>query len=162
VGRIAKDRMVELKFRMRTYLPDGSTKERPEETLAFIFGVERQPLALEKALEGAKAGDRMDVHIPPSQIYGEHDPALLREIPREGLITQRIKKGRFYRQMKKGTLISFKILEVGPDTVLADFNKPMAGISASVELEVLSIRKAHREEIAAAVESQNKRSIGCG
>jgi len=162
VDRIARDRMVELKFRMWTYLPDGSAKERPEETLAFIFGVERQPLALEKALEGAKAGDTMEVHIPPSEIYGEHNPDLLREIPREGLITQRIKKDRFYRQMKKGTLISFKILEVGPDTVLADFNKPMAGISASVELEVLSIRKANSEEIAAAVESQNKRSIGCG
>jgi FKBP-type peptidyl-prolyl cis-trans isomerase SlyD len=160
--QIAKDKMVEMKFRMRTHLLDGSTKERPEETLAFVFGVERQPGALEKALEGAQAGDRMEVHIPPSQIYGEHDPALLHEIPKEGLISQRIKKGRFYRQMKKGTLISFKILEVRPDTVLVDFNKPMAGISASVELEVLSIRKARKEEISAAVESQNKRSIGCG
>ncbi|MFZ0448634.1 MAG: FKBP-type peptidyl-prolyl cis-trans isomerase [Desulfatiglandaceae bacterium] len=160
--QIATDTMVEMKFRMRTHLPDGSIKERPEETLAFIFGVERQPVALEKAMEGARAGEKMAVHIPPSQIYGEHDPALLHEIPKEGLIRQRIKKGRFYRQMKKGTLVSFKILEVRSDTVLADFNKPMAGISASVDLEVLSVRKARREEIAAAVESQAKRSIGCG
>ncbi len=159
---IAKDTMVEMKFRMRTHLPDGSTKERPEETLTFIFGVERQPDALEKAMEGAQAGNRMDVQIPPSQIYGEHDPTLVHEIPKEGLIRQRIKKGCFYRQMKKGTLVSFKILEVRPDTVLADFNKPMAGISATVDLEVLSVRKARREEIAAAAESQAKRSIGCG
>jgi FKBP-type peptidyl-prolyl cis-trans isomerase SlyD len=160
--QVAKDAMVEMKFRMRTHLPDGSTKERPEETLAFIFGVERQPDALEKAMEGAHAGDRMEVCIPPSQIYGEHDPALLHEIPKEGLVRQRIKKGRFYRQMKKGALVSFKILEVRPDTVLADFNKAMAGISVSVDLEIINVRKARREEIAAAAESQAKRSIGCG
>ena len=159
---IKTDMVVLLKLSMQTHLPDGTTKKRPEETIEFIFGVERQPPSLETALEHAKPGDRIHVDIPPAEIYGEHDPVLVHEIPKEGLIKNRIKKGKFYRQMKKGSLVSFKVLEVTPDTVLADFNKPMAGIAASADLEVLGVRQATKKEIEAAIDAQNKRSIGCG
>ena len=64
--------------------------------------------------------------------------------------------------MKKGCLVSFKILKVGPEKVLVDFNKPLAGISVSMDLEILSVRQAAREEIDAAAEAQFKRSVGCG
>jgi FKBP-type peptidyl-prolyl cis-trans isomerase SlyD len=159
---IATDTVVTIKFTMQTHLPDGSVKERPDESMEFIFGVERQPASLEEALEHAQAGDKLRVQIPPDEIYGEYDPVLVHEIPREGLIQSRIKKGQFYRQMKKGSLVSFKVLDVRPDTVLADFNKPMAGIAVSVDLEVLSVREASKKEIEAAIDAQNKRSIGCG
>ena len=159
---ITTDMVVSMKFVMRTHLPDGTVKERPEETIEFIYGVERQPASLENALEHAQPGDKIQVHIPPAEIYGEHDPVLVHEIPKEGLIKNRIKKGEFYRQMKKGSLVSFKVLEIRPDTVVADFNRPMAGIAASMDLEVLKVREASKKEIETAIDAQNKRSIGCG
>jgi FKBP-type peptidyl-prolyl cis-trans isomerase SlyD len=159
---IIPGKAVTIKFTMKTHLPDGSMKERPEETTEFIFGVERQPVSLETALEHTRPGDRVHVHIPPAEIYGDHDPGLIHEIPKKGLISSRIKKGQFYRQMKKGSLVSFKVLEVRADTVLADFNRPMAGISAAVDVEVLSVREASQKEIDAAIDAQNKRGIGCG
>ena len=64
--------------------------------------------------------------------------------------------------MKMGSLVSFKILEVRPDTVLVDFNKPMAGISASMRGEVVTISRADKSVIAAAQEDQRKKKIGCG
>lgn len=161
MNQIAKDTLVKIRYAVRSHLPDGTSAARPEEILEFIFGVERQPLTLEKALERAQVGERIHVHIPPSEIYGEYDPSLIREISKEGLIRQRLREGYFYRQMKKGSLVSFKILRLKPDTVLADFNKPMAGISASVDLEILNVREASKDEIRAAFEAQNKRSIGC-
>jgi FKBP-type peptidyl-prolyl cis-trans isomerase SlyD len=159
---IETDSAVTMKYTMKSHLMDQTVKERPQEEIEFIFGVERQVPALEQALEGKHAGDRFSVHIPASEIYGEHDPKLIKEIPKEGLIKQRIKKGQFYRQMKKGCLVSFKVLEVMPDSVLADFNEPMAGISVSMDVEILGVRKAGKEEIDAAMEAQIKRSIGCG
>jgi len=54
------------------------------------------------------------------------------------------------------------VLEIRPDTILADFNPPMAGISAVVDLEVTSVRKATEQEIASAREAEAKRRIGCG
>lgn len=160
--RVAQDKAVRIAYRMRTILRDGTVKEGKPEEMEFIYGVNRQVPSLEKALEGAGVGDRISVEVKPDEIYGEYDPQLIREIPKKGLITQRIKKDTYYRQMKYGTLISFKVLEIKPETVVADFNKPMAGISVQLEAEVIGLRSASPEEISAAMESEIKKSIGCG
>jgi FKBP-type peptidyl-prolyl cis-trans isomerase SlyD len=95
-------------------------------------------------------------------MYGEYNPALVKEIPKKGLIKQRIQAGQFYRQMKGGSLVSFKILDVKKEKVLADFNGPMAGIWVEMDVEVLDVREAGEEAISAAFEKQAKRDIGCG
>lgn len=154
--------MVTLRYRMRTHFPDGAVKERDEERMSFVFGVETQAPSLEKALEGKRPGDAVSLTIPPAEVYGEHDPGLILEIPKKGLIKQRLKPGQFYRQMKMGSMVSFKVLEIRPDTVLADFNRPLTGIRVSLEAEVLEVRQAAPDEIRAAAEAQAKRDIGCG
>jgi FKBP-type peptidyl-prolyl cis-trans isomerase 2 len=70
-------------------------------------------------------------------------------------------QGQYYRQMKKGKLISFKVLDILPHTVVADFNDPLAGIEVTMELEVTAIRDASLEEVETAREAQVKRRIGC-
>lgn len=162
MDRVEQDCAVIIRFTMSTEISPGEFKERPEDEVRFIFGVEEQVPALEKVLGGGEVGQKFSLQIPSSEIYGEHDPSLIREIPKKGLVKQRIKEGKFYRQMKMGSLVSFKILEVRPDTVLVDFNKPMAGISASMRGEVVAIRRADKAEIAAAREAQRKKKIGCG
>ena len=162
MDRVEQDCAVTIRFTMSTEISPGEFKERPEDEVRFIFGVEEQVPALEKVLEGAEVGQKFSLQIPASEIYGEHDPSLIREIPKKGLVRQRLKEGKFYRQMKMGSLVSFKILEIRPDTVLVDFNKPMSGISASVRGEVVAIRRADKAEIAAAREAQRRKKIGCG
>jgi FKBP-type peptidyl-prolyl cis-trans isomerase SlyD len=162
MDKVEQDCAVTIRFTMSTEISPGEFKERPEDEIRFIFGVEEQVPALEKALKGAEVGQKFSLQIPASEIYGEHDPSLIREIPKQGLVKQRIKEGKFYRQMKMGSLVSFKILEVRPDTVLVDFNRPMAGISASMRGEVVAIRRADKTEITATQEDQRKKKIGCG
>jgi len=162
MDRVAPKSKVTIRYRMETRLPDGTVKEHGDDRYRFIFGVERQVPTLERALEGCALGEVKSLHIPPSEIYGAHDPELIREIPKRGLIRQRLQEGRFYRRIKGGSLISFKILEVRPDTVLADFNRPMAGIEVSMDLEVLDIQEASDGEIDRAMEARLKRDIGCG
>jgi FKBP-type peptidyl-prolyl cis-trans isomerase SlyD len=159
---IGIEKRVTLRYVMKSHLPDGTVKEHPEARMSFIFGVDRQVQTLEKVLEGSQEGERKSLTIPASEIYGEHDPTLIREIPKKGLVKQRLKVGQLYRQMKGGTLISFKVLEIRPHSVLADFNRPMAGIEVTMDLEVLKVREAGRSEIDAAMDAQIKRSIGCG
>ncbi len=153
---------VTLRYKMKTQLSHDIIKEGREEGFRFIFGIERQPPTLERAIEGARVGDRFCIQVPSSEIYGDHDPGLVVEIPKKGLIRQRLKKGQFYRQMKKGSLVSFRVLEIRPDTVLADFNRPMAGISVLLEGEIVAVAPAGEEEIRAARETQAKKGIGCG
>jgi len=162
LATIQSEKWVSLRYIMRTHLPGGTIKDHPEERISFVYGVERQVPTLEKALEGRREGEKLSLAIPSSEIYGEHDAALIVEIPRKGLITQRLKEGQFYRQMKMGTIVSFRVLEIRPNTVLADFNKPLAGIRVSMDLEILGVRDADQGEIRAAREAQRKKNIGCG
>ncbi len=159
---IRQDMAVTIRFSLKTEIAPGEFKEQPETKTRFIFGVEEQIPTLEAALEGASVGQKFSLHIPASEIYGEHDPALIREIPKQGLVKQRLREGKFYRQMKMGSLVSFKILEVRQDTVLVDFNEPMAGIAAFVDGEVVAVRPATETEIAEAHESHRRKKIGCG
>jgi FKBP-type peptidyl-prolyl cis-trans isomerase SlyD len=162
MDKVDKETMVAIEYAMRSRLPEGTVKEHAQETIEFVYGVDHQVPSLEAALYGARVGDRFEVEVPPAEVFGEHDPELVREISKKGLIKQRLKQGQFYRQMKKGSLVSFKVLEVRPDSVVADFNKPMAGIAVSMEVKVLAIRKANQEEIEMAQRSQFQKTIGCG
>lgn len=155
------EKMVTVRYHMMTHLNDGTIKDHPEEEITFVYGVERQVPSLERALEGCHVGDRKSVMIPAGEIYGDHDPRLIAEIPRKGLLKQRLVQGQYYRQMKRGKLISFKVLEILPHSVLADFNDPLAGIQVSMDFEVTAMREASPEETETAREAQVKRRIGC-
>ena len=160
--RVEPQSAVKIRYQMKSHLRDGTIKQRPEELAEFIYKIQPQVPALERALDGAAVGDRFKIRIPSSEMYGEYNPALVKEIPKKGLVTQRIKEGQFYRQMRKGCLVSFKIMEIRGDKILADFNTPMAGIWVEMEIEVQEVREASEEEIAIAREAQAKKDIGCG
>ena len=160
--RIEKLCAVTIRLKVQAQLPKGEVQDPVRQEFEFLYGVEHQVPTLEKALEGAAAGHQFRLVIPPGELYDAHDPDLIREIPKEGLLKQRVREGQYYRQMKMSSLVQFKVLEIKDDTVLVDFNKPMAGISALMEGEVLAVRQVSEEEISKAEESQRKREIGCG
>jgi FKBP-type peptidyl-prolyl cis-trans isomerase SlyD len=159
---VQPEKMVTLKYTMISSLLDGTVKNHPQEEMTLVFGVERQIPSMEQALQGCRQGEKKKITIPAKEIYGEYDPNLVREIPKKGLVRQRLVEGQFYRQMKMGTLVSFKVKEIRPQTVLADFNEPLAGIVVSMDFEVLALRNATKAEIEEATERQMKKSIGCG
>ena len=160
--RVEKLAAVTVRLKIEAQLPEGAVEDSVNREFEFIYGIEHQIPTLEKALEGAPAGHQFRLAIPPEELYGDHDPVLIREIPKEGLKKQRVREGEYYRQIKKGCLVQFKVLKIKDDTLLVDFNEPTAGISAMMVGEVLSVRKASEEEIAKAEEDQHKREIGCG
>jgi FKBP-type peptidyl-prolyl cis-trans isomerase SlyD len=159
---VQPEKMVTLKYSLVSSLLDGTVKNHPQEVMTFVFGVERQIPSMEQALQGCRQGEKKKITIPAKEIYGEYDPNLVREIPKKGLVRQRLVEAQFYRQMKMGTLVSFKVKEIRPQTVLADFNEPLAGIVVSMDLEVLALRDASKAELEEASERQMKKSIGCG
>lgn len=160
--KIGKMCAVTIRLKISAQLPKGQTQDPVRQEFEFIFGVEHQVPTLEEALKGASEGHQFSLVIPPDELYGAHDAELIREIPKEGLLKQRVREGQYYRQMKMGSLVEFKVLEIKDDTVLVDFNKPLAGISALMEGEVLAVRKPTEEEISKAEENQRRREIGCG
>src|SRR4030067_1676862 len=103
---VQPEKRVALKYTMVSSLLDGTVKNHPQEEMTFVFGVERQIPSMEQALQGCRQGEKKKITIPAKEIYGEYDPNLVREIPKKGLVRQRLVEGQFYRQMKMGTLVS--------------------------------------------------------
>ena len=51
--KIQPECAVTIRYVMRSHLMDGTVKERPEEELEFIYGIQRQVPTLEGILEGS-------------------------------------------------------------------------------------------------------------
>ncbi|HJN95704.1 MAG: peptidylprolyl isomerase [Gammaproteobacteria bacterium] len=131
---------------------DWSEQSYGNEPKYYLHGFHNVIVGLEKALEGKRVGDKIEITLKPEEAYGERDPEGLRRLP--------IKHLRFLRGGKKpkpGMIAGVEtnqgkhsviILKVGKFNVDVDFNHPLAGRTLYYEVEVVSVRDASEEEIA--------------
>lgn len=139
--------------------PDGTeellhemTKEDPERA---IFGVTQGFIpALEKALEGLKPGDKFDVTAEPDQGFGPYDPEEVVTLSKDIFTVD----GKFDEEAfvpgalapmmtADGYRIDGLIKEVTPDSVIVDFNHPLAKDKVHLKGEVTVVRDATPEEL---------------
>lgn len=138
---------VTIQFSMRLVSADGSETDSACRECSFVYGVDVQYPSVERALMDKRAGDRVRVHVPPEEIFGVWDEALVRELPREDYKRERLRAGKMYREMKHKTLVQFLVKELRDDVVVADFNDPRAGTSAEFDILVKDVRPATKEEM---------------
>jgi len=118
-----------------------------DEPLEYVHGGGRLLPALERALEGRAAGDRVVVSLPPQQAYGERDHALQQRVPAwqfEGL--GRIEAGMCLRACSEDGRHTENVFIAEVDeaagSVLIDTNHPLAGMTLEFEVTVLDVRDA--------------------
>ncbi|MFA5146922.1 MAG: peptidylprolyl isomerase [Candidatus Omnitrophota bacterium] len=107
----------------------------------YVQGDGRLIVGLAKALEGMRAGEEKTVTVPPAEAYGTMDPKAVREVPRSSLPTDReVKVGMMLqaKDAKGGTLIT-RVAEIRKDTVLMDFNHPLAGKTLIFKVKIVSV-----------------------
>ena len=127
--------------------PIESSRER--EPMAILYGAGNVIPGIEKAIEGRRAGERLQVTVPPAEGYGER---------REGL-TQRVPK-KFFNEARKlrpgdSTVLGSNqgprvvtVLKIGEPVLDVDLNHPTAGRSLCFDIEIIEVREASAEEIA--------------
>jgi len=139
--------MVTIEFSVRTIGPHGEVTELPPRTARFVMGVDVQYPSVETALLNKSCGDRVQVSVPPGELFGYHDPELVRELPRMDYKQERLQPGRMYREMRQKSLVQFLVKELRDDVIVADFNDPRAGTSAEFDILIKDIRDATKEEM---------------
>jgi FKBP-type peptidyl-prolyl cis-trans isomerase SlyD len=139
--------MLTLEFQVRTTGPDGQSGESSTQTCSFVYGVDVQYPSVEKALRDKKAGDRVQVTVPPEELFGAYDEDLVRELPSCDYRQERLKAGKMYREMRKKCLVQFLVKELREDFVVADFNDPKAGTVAEFDILIKDIREATKSEM---------------
>lgn len=133
----------------------GSTREEEGEPILVLIGAGDLPLALEKALVGKQAGDKLELALACEDAYGPQNPESIIAIPRAELPPDvDVEPGDYLPLLiepdeEDGDLeeeeIEVPVVAVEDDAVIVDLNHPMAGLDLRFEVEVLDVQPAPAE-----------------
>jgi FKBP-type peptidyl-prolyl cis-trans isomerase SlyD len=127
-----------------TYPPDGKAEE-----ISFCMGWGAMPPGLEEAMLGMGENEHKVIKLAAADAYGEFDAELLMEVPRSDFASDlELREGLvFETENEDGEAVYFIIQEVRPETVLIDFNHPLAGKDLEVAFTVRLVREATPEDL---------------
>jgi FKBP-type peptidyl-prolyl cis-trans isomerase 2 len=149
-ARVAEKKVVQVSYKLT--LADGTVfdESKKDQPLEFMVGVGRMIPAFETAITGLKVGDKKTFQIKAADAYGEYDKAKLVDVPREQFPkdTPLTVGMQFSVQTPQGSL-PVTVAAIGAKTVTVDTNNPLAGKDLSFAIEVIKIRDATKEELAA-------------
>lgn len=98
---------------------------------------------LEKALEGMAAGEKKKVTLAPTEAYGTVDPKAFQEVDKNMVPADAQKVGiQLEGKTADGKTVYPRISEVKNDTVVLDFNHPLAGKTLHFDVKVLDVAQA--------------------
>jgi FKBP-type peptidyl-prolyl cis-trans isomerase SlyD len=118
--------------------------------LVYLHGHENIIPGLEKGLEGASVGDKLNVNVAAEDAYGELDPERIFELEKAEFPEELpLEEGmQFVAETPTGEM-AITLTEIRDDTVICDANHPLAGMTLHFAVEVLDAREATAEELEA-------------
>lgn len=118
-----------------------------DKPLKVTIGASEMPPTVETAIIGMEAGQTRQVRVSPDEGYGPRQKDLLQTIGNAEFIDK--------IQPKPGMILSLKVeregeehkvpatvIEVNEDSVLVDYNHPLAGHQLTYDIKILDIQKS--------------------
>ena len=116
------------------------------EPMTYTQGAHEIVPGLEKALEGLTIGDTKEVEVKPADGYGEVDPKALQEIEKSQIPESAWKVGaELEAKSPDGQSMFPRVTEVKGETIVLDFNHPLAGKTLLFEITVLDIKPGSKD-----------------
>ncbi len=98
---------------------------------------------LEKALEGMAPGEKKKVTVAPTEAYGTVDPKAFQEVDRKMVPVESQKVGtQLEGTTTDGKKVYPRIAEVKNETIVLDFNHPLAGKTLYFDVKILDVAQA--------------------
>lgn len=120
------------------------------EPLEFLVGSSQIIAGLEKALEGMSVGEEKEVVVIPEEAYGEYRVDYLQEVPREQFEGIELKEGMtLFGHGEDGRSVQVTVKSFNDESVMIDYNHPLAGQTLVFDVKVLDIRDATEEDFMA-------------
>jgi FKBP-type peptidyl-prolyl cis-trans isomerase SlyD len=112
-----------------------------KQPLIYTHGTQQIVPGLEKALEGLAVGDTKEVTVPPAEGYGKTNPNALQEVQKQLLPPDALVVGtRLQGKAPDGHMVYPRVAEIKEDTVVLDFNHPLAGKTLHFDVKILAIQ----------------------
>ena len=133
--------------------------------LVFMFGKGQIISGLEDGIKNMAIGEKADVLVQPADAYGEVNNEATQEVPKDQFAGIDLAVGMtLYGQGEDGQTTQVIVKEIGEETVVIDFNHPLAGKALMFSVTVNSVREASAEEAMTGMPAENKPAEGesCG
>ncbi len=119
------------------------------EPLSYLHGASGLIPGLERELEGRETGDRFEATIAPRDAYGEHNPALVQEVPLDMLAgIENLRVGmQLQSQAPDGRVQQLTVDAIGETSATLNANHMLAGKVLHFKVEVTDVRQATAEEL---------------
>ena len=113
------------------------------EPLTFVQGSHNIIPGLESSLDGMKTGDSKQVTVKPENAYGPVNKDAVSEIKKDQIPQDALHVGAILQgQNPDGQVISARVVEIKEDTVLLDYNHPLAGKTLFFDVKIMNVQDA--------------------
>jgi peptidylprolyl isomerase len=117
---------------------DSSTGREPIE---FTLGSNAVIAGFENGVKGMQVGDKKTIHIPVEDAYGNHNDALVEEVPLQQFPQDiELQVGmQLHAQSPNGENFNVVVTALSEASATIDGNHPLAGEALNFELELVEI-----------------------
>lgn len=117
---------------------DSSKKDSP---LEFKVGSKQVITGFESAVIGMRIGEKKSFKVAPGEGYGPENPSAIQKVTKDRLPADpKPEVGMaLHAKTATGQTLTGRITEIQDDTVVIDFNHPLAGKTLNFEVEIMEI-----------------------
>lgn len=113
---------------------------RGKEPVTYTHGQHEIIPGLEKGLAEMEINEEKSIRIKPEEAYGQVDPQGFKEVPKSDIPTTQLEVGTpLNARGPQGEELLIHVSEVKDDTVVLDFNHPLAGKTLNFDVKVVDI-----------------------
>lgn len=118
---------------------DSSAKHG--ESLIFVIGGKQVIPGFENAVIGLSVGEEKKIRLDPSEAYGDPNPQLVKQIPKNQVPADReIKPGMMLvMALPNGMEMPAKVIAVDSQFLTIDLNHPLAGKALNFRIKLVEI-----------------------
>ncbi|SEM50139.1 FKBP-type peptidyl-prolyl cis-trans isomerase [Halomonas caseinilytica] len=146
--QIAQNSVVAFHYTLTNDAGEVLDSSEGREPLTYLHGAGNIIPGLEKEMEGRAAGDKLQAQVKPEEGYGEVQPQLVQEVPRDAFQgVENVEPGMQFQAQTQGGPLMVTVTKVEGDTVTVDGNHPLAGQQLNFDVEIAEVREATQEEI---------------
>lgn len=130
--------------------------------LVFMFGKGQIIPGLESGIVDMNIGDKSEVNVAAEDAYGPYNDEAKQEVPKDQFAGIDLEVGMsLYGQGEDGSTVQVVVKEIGNESVIIDFNHPLAGKALLFNVSINNIREPSSEELMTGIPAENKQDDEC-
>lgn len=111
-----------------------------KEPVTYTHGQHEIIPGLEKGLAAMEINEEKSIRVKPEEAYGQVDPQGFKEVPKSDIPTTELDVGTpLNARGPQGEELLIHVSEVKDDTVVLDFNHPLAGKTLHFDVKVVDV-----------------------